>query len=128
MARLILPTEYLMGRDIQNPLTMSQAYNMADLLARVNWLLAQINADTKVTSGYRPAAINAATGGAKMSSHMTCQAVDLAGNHLAVELMGKPQLLEEAGLYMEHPDFTKGKFEGWLHLQTRPTKNRIFRP
>ena len=124
MAKLILPTEYLMGRDKDHPLTMAQAYNMADLLARVNWLISKVGGEYLVTSGYRPAAINAAVGGARLSAHTTCQAVDLAGNELARELQKNTQLLEECGLYLEHPDYTAR----WSHLQARPTKNRVFRP
>lgn len=124
MAKLILPTEYLMGRDRDNPLTISQSYNMADLLSRVNWLISRVGGEYSVTSGYRPSSINATVGGAKLSAHTTCQAIDLAGNELAIELQKNTQLLIECGLYLEHPDYT----EKWTHLQSRPTKNRVFIP
>ena len=113
-----------MGRDKDHPLTMAQAYNMADLLARVNWLISKVGGEYLVSSGYRPAKINAAAGGAKLSAHMTCQAIDLVGNELAIELQKNTQLLEECGLYLEHPDHTPT----WTHCQTRPTRNRVFLP
>jgi hypothetical protein len=125
---LILPVEYLMGRDREYLLDAFQLRNMADLLSRVNWLLATLNWKTHVTSGYRPSTLNKTVGGAKMSTHTVCAGIDLAGNELAKELKRNPQLLEESGLYLEHPDFTVGNAGGWTHLDIKQRKNRIFQP
>jgi hypothetical protein len=46
------------------------------------------------------------------------------GGALAKWCVKNVQLLEKAGLYLENPEFTPT----WVHLQTRPTKNRIFIP
>lgn len=126
---MILPTEYLMGRDKDFPLDMMQARNMAELLSRVNWLLATLGIkDAKVSSGYRPSAINKSTGGQKMSTHTMCAGIDLIGNELAVKLRTNPLLLDECDLYLEHPDYTKSPKGGWTHLDIKVRKQRIFIP
>jgi len=110
------------------------------LTTAVNSILAHLLADgialqihpgtgTLLSSGWRPPAVNAKTkGAAKMSAHMTGEALDLydptwkiaewCHSHLAV--------LEALGLYLEHPSATVG----WCHLQTRPPKSgrRVFYP
>lgn len=123
---MITIKEFLMGREIDNPIDKTQSFNMADLLLRVNYLLGRLNISTKVTSGYRPPNINASVGGAKKSLHMACSAVDLLDKDgsLAKLLMNNLKLLEEAGLWLESPEHTKG----WVHLDTKPRKNRVFIP
>lgn len=127
---MITVEEYLMGRDKDYPLDMLQARNMATLLSRVNWLLGTLGIKAKVSSGYRPSAINSSVKGAKSSAHLSCEAVDLVGVDFARELHRNPLLLEEADLYLEHPDYTTGKSTRWSHLQIRKTKsgNRVFIP
>ena len=83
----------------------------------------------EVLSGYRPAEINAKVkGAAPMSKHITCEAVDLADKdgRLAKWCMDNLPWLSAIGLWMEHPDYTKG----WVHLQTTAPKsgNRVFIP
>lgn len=123
---MITLTEYLMNRDKDFPLDMLQARNAADLLARVNWLFGTLEIHTKVTSGYRPSALNKKIGGAKMSTHTVCAGIDVSDpdGMLAAKLLDHLDLLEEAGLWMEHPDYTPK----WIHLDTRPRKNRVFIP
>jgi len=125
---MITVEEYLMGRDKDYPLDMLQARNMATLLSRVNWLLGTLGIKAKVSSGYRPSAINKTIGGAKMSTHTLCAGVDLVGVELALELKRNPLLLDEADLYLEHPDYTTGNHGGWSHLDIKKRKNRIFIP
>lgn len=138
--------EYLMGRDVASPLTSEMSAAAEDLLDRVNGLLGILEGKGLkcggVTSGYRPAAINAAVGGAKNSAHSTCQAIDVAdpGNDAGEYLYrnwtsegNSKCLLKSVGLYAEHFSATGGgkdAAKGWLHLQTRPTKsgNRVFYP
>jgi uncharacterized protein YcbK (DUF882 family) len=74
---MITLKDYLMDRDKDFPLDMLQAQNAADLLARVNWLFGSLEIHAKVSSGYRPSAINKKIGGAKMSTHTVCAGIDL---------------------------------------------------
>lgn len=123
---MITVQEYLMGRDKNYPLDILMARNMAELLSRVNHLIASLQWDAKVTSGYRPPGINKTIGGAKMSTHTVCAGIDLAdpdGKYGAF-LRKNPLILERYDLYLEHPDHTKG----WVHLDMRKRKNRIFIP
>lgn len=123
---MISVKEYLMGRDAEFPLDMLQARNMAELLSRVNWLLAKLEIETKVTSGYRPSAINKKIGGAKMSTHTVCAGIDLADSSglIAKKFLDNLDLLEKVGLWLESPTYTKG----WTHLDMRERKNRVFIP
>jgi hypothetical protein len=123
---MITVEDYLMGRDKADPLDMLQARNMADLLSRVNHLLASIGLETKVTSGYRPSRINKTVGGAKMSTHTVCAGIDLADadGRLGLLLKRNPKLLNDHGLWLENPDHTPG----WVHLDTKKRTNRIFNP
>lgn len=123
---MILLDEYLMGRDKQFPLTEEQKNNATDLLCRVNYLLGLLQRDAKVSSGYRPAGINAKVGGAVNSTHSLCMGVDLMDidRVLANTLMADLSILEICGLYLENPEFTKT----WVHLDTRKRINRVFNP
>lgn len=123
---MITPKEYLMDRDKDFPLDMLQATNMADLLSRINHLIASLKISTRVSSGYRPSAINKKIGGAKMSTHTVCAGIDLydPNGEIGKMLRSNTKILEEYGLFLENPDFTKG----WVHLDTKNRKNRIFNP
>jgi hypothetical protein len=125
---LILPSEYLMGRDKIYPLVEEQYLNMCDLLIRVNLLCHILKFDVvKVTSGYRPGSYNKKAGGAALSGHMTCKAVDLSDpqqGKYGKLLLANTKLLEELGLWLEDPSYTKG----WIHLDTKPRKNIVFIP
>jgi hypothetical protein len=123
---MITPKEYLMGRDNDYPITHDLALNMADLLSRVNFLIAKLGINTVVTSGYRPPEINKKIGGATKSSHTQCKAVDLkdSSGSIGKLLINNVKLLEELGLFLESPEHTKG----WVHLDTKQRKNRVFIP
>lgn len=125
---MITLKEFLMGRDKEFPLSVEQALNAADLLSRVNYLLAKLGIKTVVTSGYRPGSYNVKAGGSKKSAHLTCQAVDLKDSSgiIANVLRNNIKLLEECDLYLENPD----KTIGWIHLSSRKplSGNRIFNP
>ena len=124
--------EYLMGRDKDFPLDMLQARNAADLLARVNWLFGTLELHAKVSSGYRPSAINKSVKGAKNSAHMSCQAIDLndPGGMLSAKMLDHLDLLEKCGLYLENPKYTIKNGAQWTHLQSRAPKSRsrVFNP
>lgn len=123
---MITLKDYLMGRDKEYPLDMLQAQNAADLLSRVNWLFGSLEIHAKVSSGYRPSAINKKIGGAKMSTHTVCAGIDLhdPDGMLAAKMLDHLDLLEECGLWLENPRFT----EKWVHLDIKQRKNRIFNP
>ena len=123
---MITRDEILMGREKQSPLNKDQEDNLSKLLIAVNIFRKAYGKPMIVTSGYRPSAINAAIGGAKKSSHMSCQAVDFkdTDGKLAKWCLENIKVLEDARLYMEDPESTKG----WVHLQIRPTRNRVFKP
>lgn len=120
--------EYLMGRDKQNPITLDQLNNANKLLLAVNSLLAHYNKPVTISSGYRPMSINAKVGGAKLSAHITCEAVDIAdpNQELANWCLNNIPLLEKYELYLENPAHTPT----WVHLQIRKPRsgNRIFNP
>lgn len=83
-----------------------------------------------VTSGWRPADINASTPGARPRSlHLSCEAIDLydPDGDLDEWLLGAADVvLKDLGLWLEHPAATKG----WAHVQTRPPRSgrRVFYP
>lgn len=123
---MITLDQYLMGR--KEGLTSDLLSNAQDTINKVNRLLQLFGSTRKVTSGYRPAAINAAVGGAKKSNHMLCKACDLEDKDGKLDAWcydNQPKLAE-IGLWLEHPSATPG----WCHLQTVPPKSgvRVFRP
>ena len=126
---MISRDEILMGRDKQFPIDGVMEKNLEKLLRGVNKFRAVYGKSMKVTSGYRPAAINATVkGAAKKSNHMVCLAVDFADSDgkLAEYCLNNLKLLEEFGIWIEDPAFTKG----WVHMQVVPPRsgNRVFKP
>lgn len=134
--------DYAMGRDSRHrgEWTREVQENAAITVQRVNALLAAMAVDglapeshpstgTVLSSGWRPAAVNAATpGAAAKSRHMTGQAADLYDPDGALDdwcLENQPAL-DALGLWLEHPAATKG----WCHVQTVPPKSgrRVFYP
>lgn len=120
--------EFLMGRIKEEELTPIMKADMHDLLDKVNRLLFDFysrNPEEKeriITSGYRTPAANAAAGGAKLSRHQTCQAVDIEDGNEKLDkwLTTFPEKLSEFDLYREHPDYTKG----WVHFSHIPPKSK----
>lgn len=121
---MVTRKEILMDRDVQNPLDQTMEANLKQLLTAVNAIRTAYGKPMYVSSGYRPAAINASVGGAKKSAHMVCKAVDFKdpNGELDKWCSENQDLLEKLGLWQEHPDSTNG----WCHLDTnvRPIKNR----
>lgn len=130
---------FYMGRDAQfeRDLTDEIRANAAIMVERANKLLGRYVAATgdarprRVTSGWRPAAINAnVPGAAPRSNHMLGRAIDIADASKSFKqwLMtpaGQAALVE-CELWMEHPDATPT----WVHVQIVPPRsgNRVFRP
>lgn len=125
---MITRDEVLMGREKASPLTPEQEANLVTLLEALNKLRTTYGKPLYVTSGYRPASVNSAVGGAKKSAHMSCEACDFrdSDGSFAEWCLKNLDVLADCGLYMESPAHTIG----WVHLQTRKTKsgNRVFIP
>lgn len=131
--------QYFMGRDkaYANDLTPEIEHNAAETVRRANLLLTAASADTAcaaliassknlVASGWRPPGVNAATANAaKLSKHMTGQALDIHDSPtlrvLARWALSPTGLaaLEEIGLWCERPQWCPS----WLHVQTVPPKS-----
>lgn len=122
--------EYTKDRDKTHPLTQEQEENMDKLLKILDVLRERYGKPLKISSGYRPAAINASVGGAKKSNHIMCLAVDFVDDPVNRPFTkwcaANLAILEELGLYMEDPRHTKG----WVHLQCVAPKSgkRVFIP
>lgn len=129
---------FYMGRDATHAgeLTDEVRSNAVVTVQRANELLARYiratgdNRPRRVNSGWRPAAVNAAIGGARRSNHTLGRAIDIAD---ASKALKKWLMTEEGqaalvgtGLWMEHPDATPS----WVHLQIVPPRSgrRVFQP
>jgi hypothetical protein len=118
---MITRDEILMGREVANPLDETQKKNLEKLLIAVNKLRALYGKPMHVTSGYRPAAINAKIGGGKKSAHLTLEAVDFADKDRALTQFCTDEILEQCGLWMEDPLVATT----WVHAQIREPRSRI---
>lgn len=139
---MITLKQYFMGRDLiyRTSLTDELRANAQVTIDRVNALLEEalrggVTLETHpvnhslVSSGWRPAAVNAKTAGAApKSKHMICKAIDVydPDGDLDDWCMDNLSELEAIGLWMEHPSATKG----WCHLQIEPPRSgkRVFYP
>lgn len=128
-----------MGRDRAYPdeLTDEIRANAAETVSRANRLIfiyQKMTGDVRprgVNSGWRPAAVNAATpNAAKKSKHMLGLALDISDASGAMKkwLMtpAGQQVLADCELWMEHPNATPT----WVHVQTVPPRSglRVFMP
>lgn len=82
-----------------------------------------------INSGWRPAIVNRnVPNAAPRSKHMSAEACDLFDPEGQLDdwCMGHAEVLEQIGLWQEHPSATKG----WCHVQTVPPKSghRVFYP
>jgi len=138
---MITVRQYYMNRDIEfrMELTDELRRNAETTVARANTLLNHALNDrvylimnsqkSFVRSGWRPPVINRATANsAPLSKHMTCEAIDIEDieGELDEWCMEHLSILEEVGLWLEHPSATKS----WCHLQTKPPRSgkRVFYP
>lgn len=139
---MITLNDYYRGRDLKFPLELTEERraNAVETVKRVNLLLTALagagvaveaapQSGSPVTSGWRPASINASTPRAALrSKHMTCQACDIydpAGD-IDEWCYENQTVLAQIGLWLEHPSSTKG----WCHVQTVPpgSGRRVFYP
>ena len=121
---MISREEILMGRDAEYPLTPELEANLTSLLEAVNKLREAYGKPMYVSSGYRPGKYNVAAHGAPNSAHCLCMAVDFHDSDGALKDWVTVGILEACGLYQEDPSRTPT----WLHVQIRPTRNRVFKP
>jgi hypothetical protein len=128
---MITLQDFYKGRDKQyaSELTAEIEGNALTTVQRANALLLQFGRSRAVHSGWRPAAVNAATpNAAPKSKHMKGQAVDLDDpeGDLDEWCLAHPEILEKIGLWQEHPASTKG----WCHVQIVPplSGKRVFYP
>lgn len=132
---MISKAELLQGRDksFAAEYTQQISDNLDVLLEKINVIRAAYGLPLKVNSGWRPPSVNALTAGASPNSnHCLGLAIDLndpAGDFFHW-CLANLDLLTAAGLYMEHPNWTRTKNGGWVHLQCIPpkSKKRIFIP
>lgn len=96
--------------------TLEVMDNAQKLLDKVNAFLVEIGVkDVKVSSGFRPSAVNAATpGAAKKSAHLSGLAIDIEDpdGKLDELVVSKPDLLRKYGLFVEDPKSTPK----WCHI------------
>jgi uncharacterized protein YcbK (DUF882 family) len=125
---MITMKEYLMGRIKESELDAELLTNAKLLLKKVNLIREAYGKPMYVSSGYRSPEVNKAAGGAKKSNHMLCLAVDIADASGVFKkwLVANTTLLEQVGIWCEHPDATPT----WAHLQIVPPRsgNRFFKP
>lgn len=122
-----------MGRDkdFSEDYTSEISNNIDKLLIALNKFREAYGKPMVVSSGWRPATINASIGGAKSSNHMIGLACDFKDSDRALckfaEECDKNGKLKEWGLWMEASSSTPT----WLHLDIKDRGNRksnIFKP
>lgn len=113
--------DYLMGREKKYPLTPEILANAKKTLQVTQDLLIAFKEYRRISSGYRPAAINQQfKDAAPHSNHITCQACDLEDidGRLNQFLKDNPQLMESLGIWCER------RRGGWQHIQIVPPKSQ----
>lgn len=120
-----------MGRDITYPkdYTKEVQQNLAVLLEKINVVRAKYGKPMTVSSGFRPASLNAnVPGAAKKSKHIVGLAVDIVDKDgkLWEWVLQNLQLMQDLGLYLEDKRHTKS----WVHFQIGPplSGKRIYKP
>lgn len=128
---MISLADYYAGRDVKfaKELTIELQRNAEKIVAKASELLSAFGEKRAVTSGWRPASINAATPGAsKKSHHIFCNAIDLEDHDGRLDkwCVENIERLVELGLYLESPTSTPR----WCHIQQISPRSgaRIFMP
>lgn len=105
--------------------------NAKKLLEKVNAFLAELGVTSvKVSSGFRPSAVNSGIpNAAKRSLHMSGLAIDLEDADESLDTLGRKNnaLKRKYGIWQEHPDHTKK----WCHYDIKNRGDRsenIFTP
>jgi hypothetical protein len=128
---MITKDELLMGRDKSHPkeYTKEISDNLDNLLIAMNQIRSKYGKPMRVTSGWRPSAINQSiAGAAKRSNHMMGLAVDISDRdgELREWVLENLDLMQKLGVYIEDFRWT----QRWVHFQiVRPRSGkRIFLP
>lgn len=128
---MLTMAELTMGRDKQYPQDFTKAVqqNLTVLLEKMNVIRKAYGKPMTVSSGWRPATINAATpGAAKTSKHIVGLAADIADTDCALWswCLENLDLIQELGLYLEDKRYTKT----WVHfgIGAPASGKRIFKP
>jgi len=123
---MVTKRQYLMGRDLEFPITMEMLDCLQDLLKRIHILEEEYGLDLEVESGYRPDHYNTDAGGSQNSTHLHCMGIDIKDheNRLKTYILTHPEVLDKCDLYMEDVEYTRS----WTHLDTRKRTKRIFKP
>lgn len=113
-------------------LTAEILENAENLLERVNAVLTELGiTSVSISSGFRPASVNAITpGAAKKSLHTQCLAIDIIDDKaqsLGKALLAHPNLLRSNGLWLENLMSTVGKKSTWVHIDLGTRKDRASR-
>jgi hypothetical protein len=124
---IITNEDYLMGRDVEYPLSADLQANAEDIVAKLNQLEIASKRSFFISSGYRPPAINAEIPGAVAGdAHEKCCGVDLRdfSQELYNWCVQNLETLVAIGFWMESIVSAKDH----VHLQTYAPKsgNRIF--
>jgi uncharacterized protein YcbK (DUF882 family) len=109
-------------------LTAELYFNAQMLVDRLNMLFEELEITSwKISSGFRPLAVNKKIGGAIKSAHTQCQAVDFVSQEIGKKVAERPELLKKYGLWLEDLSATVS----WTHLDIKPRRPRevqIFKP
>lgn len=131
VSMFITKDELLMGRDKKYPQEYTQeiSNNLDNLLIVINKVRDSYGKPMMVTSGWRPADINAVTvGAAAHSNHTIGLAVDIADpvGDLRNYVLTNLALMQEIGMFFEDFNWTRS----WVHFQIVAPKSgkRIFVP
>jgi hypothetical protein len=129
MAKRLISLEEVVGSYPKDDISPMMRANLSKLLDALNKFRQAYGKPMVVSSGLRTEAQNAKlSNSGKKSAHLTGEACDFRDPDGAIKLfvLGKPQILVDCDLYMEHPEATPT----WIHLGVRrpPSGNRIFRP
>lgn len=144
---MILLAEYVGPWAGSKDWTPEHQRNAVNLLKPVNHLLARYEAETggkisinpatksqvsgSVYGGFRPLSCRI---GSSLSSHKEARGVDVFDEGNLLDLWLTDEILEQEGLYREHPSSTylgsDGKPHPWCHLTDRapPSGHRTFYP
>lgn len=114
---LITRKEFLMGRDVEFPLSAQLETNLAHTLEVMNKIRYAYGKPMSVSSGYRPGHYNTDAHGAKGSAHLSCEACDFGDGDGSLDkwCQANKPLLISLGLRLESVAHTPG----WCHLDTR---------
>ena len=97
-----------------------------EILAAVNIVRKAYGRPMSPSCFYRTVEWDRAKGRSGNSQHCILRAVDFRDptGSLDAWCARNVDILAQAGLWLEHPDYTPG----WCHLDMKPRKNRVFLP